>query len=275
MRNHSLQVLLEPLQHLLFPEVLRRVLPRRAYLDLVVTAGATWISSGSGSWAAAGNWFTATVPTSGPVTFAGSNSPITVTLDTNQTAEALVFGDKVSPSSYTISVGTLQSATLTLGDSTGASISVLSGTHTISAPLILAGSANIAPAPGTQLAISGDISETGRSQSLTLSGAGVLILGGSNSYSGGTNVTAGTLYLTNSLALPNASNLTVGAGGTFIFDPNGPPGYNAKTAALPAGAVEAVPEPGTLALLLVALWGAAIYRRFRRPKSGVSWRPCP
>ena len=73
-------------------------------------------------------------------------------------------------------------------------------------------------------------------------------------------------------ALPPESNLTVGAGGTFIFDPNGPGGHVATSAASHAtSAVEPVPEPGTLALLLAALWSAALCRRFRRRSQGL-WR---
>jgi autotransporter-associated beta strand protein len=55
--------------------------------------------------------------------------------------------------------------------------------------------------------------------SLSISGRGTQVLSGSNSYSGGTMVSSGTLLVTNADALPNRSNLTV-AGGKFIFDPS-------------------------------------------------------
>ena len=55
---------------------------------------------------------------------------------------------------------------------------------------------------------------------LTKSGVGLLILSGSNSYLDGTVVDAGTLEFTSAASLPDGSNLTVGAGGTFIFDPS-------------------------------------------------------
>ena len=81
----------------------------------------------------------------------------------------------------------------------------------------------MATAPATRRSscntISGNISETGGSQSLTLSDAGTLILSGTNSYSGGTHVSEGTMYITSSSAIQDGSNLTVGAGGTFIFNP--------------------------------------------------------
>ena len=90
--------------------------------------------------------------------------------------------------------------------------------------------------------LSGNVS--GDAASLTLSGGGQLILSGNNSYGGGTVVNAGTLYVTSSAALPGETSLTVGAGGTMVFDPSD---------AAPIGtsplAVAAVPEPSTFALL--------------------------
>ena len=89
-----------------------------------------------------------------------------------------------------------------------------------------------------------------------------MILSGTNSYSGATEVLAGTLYLTNSEALPGGTSLTVAAGGALIFDPSitAAPGETTSGAATPRAVVAAVPEPGTLALwaagaLMAALGG--------------------
>jgi len=54
---------------------------------------------------------------------------------------------------------------------------------------------------------------------LNVSGNGELIFSGSNRYHGGTTVNAGTLYVTNSAALPSGTSLKVGPGGTFDFEP--------------------------------------------------------
>ena len=48
-------------------------------------------------------------------------------------------------------------------------------------------------AQGSQLTISGSISEILGRQSLTFTGGGTLLLGNANQYSGGTTVAAGTL----------------------------------------------------------------------------------
>ena len=115
-------------------------------------------------------------------------------------------------------------------------------------------------AQGTATTFGGTIRDGSNSQqvALTMSGTGMLILSGSNTYTGGTVVNAGTLIVNTSTALPDGTRLTVGAGGTFIFDPSftGSP-VAASTAAT------AVPEPGSLALLLAGLAGL-LGRAWRR-----------
>jgi fibronectin-binding autotransporter adhesin len=99
---------------------------------------------------------------------------------------------------------------------------------------------------------------------LLLTGTGTLILSGTNDYSGGTIVDAGTLIVDDASALLDGSSLTVGQGASSLFGPalRGPPSPGG--AAAPAGAA-AVPEPQTLALLAA---GAAILLM-----SGSCWRP--
>ena len=61
---------------------------------------------------------------------------------------------------------------------------------------------------------------------LTMNGTGgTLILSGSNTYSGGTEVLAGTLIATSNQSLPAGGSLTIGAGGMFHFRPD--PGWHA------------------------------------------------
>ena len=107
-----------------------------------------------------------------------------------------------------------------------------------------------------------------------MSGAGgTLIFSGSDSYSGGTNVSAGTLIVTSQTALPDGSALSVGAGGMFVFDPM--QAFAAPIESLtdvPSGrVVSAVPEPGTLELLVIGVAAAAIAAGIRLKMS--SCRP--
>jgi fibronectin-binding autotransporter adhesin len=92
--------------------------------------------------------------------------------------------------------------------------------------------------------------------SLLKAGEGELVLAGSNTYSGGTVVTAGTLVIDAAYCLQNDSSLLVGSGASSIFGAAIPD-------ATPSIGVAAVPEPAGWMLLLVALWSAVIYRRFR------------
>ena len=87
-----------------------------------------------------------TVPTSGTVVFSGTpTNPITVTLDGNQSAGALVFNTS-NGNGYTLANGS--GGPLTLGTPGAASIAVTSGTHTISADLALAGNLAVSATGG-------------------------------------------------------------------------------------------------------------------------------
>ena len=91
-------------------------------------------------------------------------------------------------------------------------VSVVAGTHAITAPVALADDTTIDTARGTQLSITGGISEATPGTALTKFDRGLLTLGGINSYTGGTTVTGGTLGLNGSLAGP----LTVSSGAAFF-----------------------------------------------------------
>jgi autotransporter-associated beta strand protein len=105
---------------------------------------------------------------------------------------------------------------------------------------------------------------------LLMEGSGTLILSGSNTYSGGTTVTAGILEFENRAALPSGSSLTVGSGASLLFDSAFSLSAAASIPDSQAATVAPVPEPGTLVLLLAALCSAAIYRSFFRRSGGVS-----
>jgi len=106
------------------------------------------------------------------------------------------------------------------------------------------------------IAVTGSISGAG--MALAKTGIGTLVLSGTNTYDGGTEVMAGTLIVTSDTALLDGSSLIVGGGGRFIFDPSaaGAPVSNSAAAV-------AVPEPGTLALFIAGAALAATYRKRR------------
>ncbi|MEQ1852705.1 MAG: autotransporter-associated beta strand repeat-containing protein, partial [Chthoniobacteraceae bacterium] len=137
--------------------------------------------------------------------------------------------------------GISSSRTLTYTDPT---ITVNSGTHTISNPVVIAsgntGAANglvVNTAPGSQLHIVGNISAGyALGNSITKQGAGALIVAGpANSYTGKTNVAGGDLNLTGNLTATTNLNLT---GGTMLLSGSGGEQINnAATVSMAGGGI--------------------------------------
>jgi autotransporter-associated beta strand protein len=95
---------------------------------------------------------------------------------------------------------------------------------------------------------------------LVMDGKGKLVLAGTNAFSGGTTVESGTLVVSGYEALVNSSDLMVGNPTLLAeFDPV-LAASGAQPSALPA---TAVPEPGTLQLLVILLLGV-LWRAFGR-----------
>ena len=79
-------------------------------------------------------------------------------------------------------------------------------------PVVLAGSLVVTGSGTLTFGSSSSIADNGSQYALSLNGpGGTLILSGSDTYGGGTNVNAGTLIVTNNTALPSETSLTVGA----------------------------------------------------------------
>jgi autotransporter-associated beta strand protein len=88
---------------------------------------------------------------------------------------------------------------------------------------------------------------------------GGLILSGNNTYTGGTTVYGGTLYLESANALLPGSGLVVGASPGQLFGPGETMSpVIASVDQVTAGQVTAVPEPATILLLLAGIWIAAV-----------------
>jgi fibronectin-binding autotransporter adhesin len=246
------------------------------FLDLVVASAATfsgsatWISNGSFLWSNSTNWTdgaqqgvpgTSLSRTADTATFSGSGAVTSIDLTgVNPSLAALSFTN--SNANYTLSNGSL-----TLKAGSGLATVTVSGTQSIGSLLTLSSSVDMVVQNSPDLlTLSGPI---GGSGALLLGGSGTLVLSNSgNSYSGGTYVNSGTLLAEAAGAIPQGSSLTVGAGASSLFASTVVAGAVGET---PRGGVSAeviaVPEPGTVALLLAGLWSAATYCRFRRPKS--------
>ncbi len=185
-------------------------------------------ASGGGSWSASGKWQGGSIPgsagdtaafgTSGDTATFGTSigsAAATVTLDGSRTLAALAFST-TGGGSYTISRSSGDTAsTLTLSNGTAdVSIADSGGNQTIAVPVVLGNNLSVSATTGSRLTISGPISQTGTGTSVTLSGGGVLILSGSDTYTGGTTISDGTIEFADAAALPTKGIINVGRSGT-------------------------------------------------------------
>ena len=184
-----------------------------------------WASAASGNWSNPANW-TAGVPNSigAAVTINAPTAPLTVTLDIPLTLGTLTLGNSNSSSvGYTLSGSGAN--TLTLNNSgRGATISVTNGSHAINAAVVLADNL-VVSGSGTLAFGSAGITNNGGGYSLTMNGTGgTLILGGSNTYSGGTILNAGILQAGNNSPGSEHAALAVNGGTLDVH------GYNVTSA---------------------------------------------
>ena len=154
-----------------------------------------------------------------------------------------------SATSYTIGGGS-DTGTITLSGTTPA-INVTAGAHTIAAPIILAANTALAVNSGQQLTLSGQISDTGTGYGLSNTGAGTTILQATNSYTGGTTISNGKVYVTGaisgsnsgtgtgSVSVTNAGTLLAGTGGI-----NGAVSLASGTNLYSGGVVSGTPSTG-------------------------------
>ncbi len=195
----------------------------------VVASNSTWNVDASGNWSTAGNW-SAGVPNAVDATAnfgTAITSTQTVSVDSPQTAGTLNFS---SPISYAIA----GSSTLTLDVSSGqAAINVTSGTHTISAPVVLNDDATITSAAGTGVALSGNLTAAGKT--ITKAGAGSVQF--ENVRAAALNISAGSAKIS-AKGTPNSAagtsvvgSLSIASGATLdltnnsaVIDYTGPVG---------------------------------------------------
>jgi fibronectin-binding autotransporter adhesin len=189
------------------------LVPATVPLPAAVSNG-TWLPATGGNWNSSSNWANGIVPNSASATatFASATNDSNVALNGQFTVGTIVFN---SAFAYTISAGT--GGTLMLGNSSsGAAITSYSGNQTISAPIVLNSTTFVnAVARGATITLSGNISGPGGLATADPGAYGStpsnIILSGSNTYSGGTNVSAGNLTLGSATALPAGSALTLSA----------------------------------------------------------------
>jgi len=177
----------------------------------------TWNADADGNWSDATKW-TAGIPNAiGDIARLTYNitAARTVTITSPVTLGSLYLSDDTH--AYIVA-----GASLNLDVSSGTALVQSSGaglTHLISAPIVLFDTATVA-VDSAGLQVSGGISSGVAGKGIAKSGAGTLILGAANTYTGTTSISGGALQALDGTSLPSASFLSFGGGvlessGTF------------------------------------------------------------
>ena len=147
--------------------------------------------------------------TSAQVTGTGLTQNIPANLTINNSSGVTLSNQTTISGLLTMTSGTLNTANtnLTIGSLTGSS-NITNSSGTAGNVVITVGSDNTSPS-----AFSGVISNgTATSASLVKTGTGALILSGTNTYSGTTTITNGTLELGSGTCIPDNSNVILNGG---------------------------------------------------------------
>ena len=177
-------------------------------------------SAGTFSWASPGNWQGGVAPdvrgdAAAFAALSGSGSA-TIVLAGSDTLSGLSFsalGGGGYVLSRTDSVSSLQLA----NGGSPVPVSIAAGAAAIAVPVVFGDNVNISTGSGAVATISGPISESGGSHSLTLSGSGELTLSGTDTYSGGTTLNGGALEIAAASALPGSGLVSISGGGRLVL----------------------------------------------------------
>ena len=187
-----------------------------------LSVNGVWSGTGGGSWNTAANWQGSSVPTSSgdTATFGAGigSAAATITLDGNRTLSGLAFST-AGGGSYAISRSSGDTTSvLTLSNGTAVvSIANSGGNHTINVPVVLGSNLTVTATTGSELTVSGPISQGSPGKSVTFSGGGELILSGSDSYTGGTTVSGGTLDFAAPESISTSGILSIRSGGEVVL----------------------------------------------------------
>lgn len=195
-----------------------------------------WNVDADSSWGSSGNWANGVPNSQGDTAIfnATLTASRSILLDGTRTVGGLTFDGGSSSFGYNIVSGTGGSLVIDNGVSQ-ASIIVSSGANTIAADVSLNSTNTVASvAVGSALGISGSIGGTGN---LVKSGAGMLDLTNTtNTYSGNTSVTGGTLGFS-ALGSLGSGSLTID-GGTLRYDSGNTADISGKSVTIGAGGAQ-------------------------------------
>ena len=178
----------------------------------IASAGQIWSGSGGSlTWSNTANWNTSAAPVSGnPIIFAGSVGLSNTNNIAGLTVAGLSFNSTAG--AFNLSGNSIQLS----GPLTNSSTAL----QTIGLNIGLFGGNQTFNAAAGNIAVNGVISDGGSGLGISKSGTGALALTASNTYSGATILSAGTLQIGNNSAL-GAGTLTVNGGAITSTGTNG------------------------------------------------------
>ena len=214
------------------------VLPAEQF-TYVAAATLTWNGSPTGNWTDA-QWSGAALPYPDNLAKAVVSTASIVQVTSSQAAYALEInnGGQVA-----IAAGAGLSVTTSASVTDGGTLDVdPNGAFSVGGTLTLDSGGNLT---GGTIAAAAYLLDDGKASAnlsgpggLTKDTGGTAVLSGANSYAGGVRVNAGSLVVTATSALPDGTTLTIGGGGTFVFDPG-----QAATSVVAAGSPAVVNTP--------------------------------
>ena len=221
-----------------------------------------WNVDAAGAWSTGGNWVGNTAPNAigAFAAFGGGGTaitaPRTVTVDAPFTAGTVSFNNATN--AFTLAAGAGANITLDNGAS-GSFVTDSAGSHTIQAPLTLTtnGATFTVTGDGDTLTASGAIGGSGTG--LVKGGVGTLALTGTNTYTGGTLISAGKVQINSADSLGDVTgtatlnNATLEATATIATARNINLGHTGSTIQVDTGSAYTVngivgdgANPGTL-----------------------------
>jgi hypothetical protein len=188
--------------------------------QVVLVPDPSWDIDASGAWGTGSNWVAGQVPNTAGAAggFRGKiTASRTVMLDVPVTVGSLTFANPAA--GYTIAAAGTTLLTLN-GNGSAAKISVVSGNHTIAAPVTLSTDLTTSVAPGSTLTLSGPMAAAAGT-TLTTSGGGTLRV--RHLRVPNVSVAAGTLQVLpdgSAAAASKVSSLAIAAGATLDLSDN-------------------------------------------------------
>ncbi|MCE9629092.1 MAG: autotransporter-associated beta strand repeat-containing protein [Planctomycetia bacterium] len=183
--------------------------------NVILQTTARWNNGTSGNWSTGSNWLSGAAPVNTDLVLIGGTAGGTCTNDLSSlSAAGIEFVSGAGSFTVSGSAITLSGSNIYNGV-TNASTSA----QTLALNLVLGGTTRTFNSVG-RLTVSGDISDGATSAGLTKTGAGTVVLAGTNTYTGTTAITAGALSISSTGALPGwntTGRVSVASGASLLI----------------------------------------------------------